>query len=115
MRPRQDLESMLLKLDGALQKYTHTPPLVGIAHGDLNCANIICDAYDGIWIIDPAQLTLDDAAPFRDYAKLETCMTIEAVTLPLSDAVRASFADAMRKHFGETGDAGELEKMVAKW
>ena len=37
--------------------------------GDLNCANLIIDAYDGIWIIDPAQLTLDDAAPFRDYAK----------------------------------------------
>ena len=45
-------------------------------------------------------------------------MTIEAVTLPQSDAVRAFVLDAMGKHFGETGDAKKLEnnqKNVAKW
>ena len=43
---------------------------------------------------------------------METCVTIEAVTLPLSDAVRDSFVDAMRKHFGKTDDATKLEKML---
>merc|ERR1719247_1052565 len=73
MWSRQNLQNMLIKLDDVLRSCTHSLPLVGIAHGDLHCANLILDPADGIWIIDPAQLTLDDAAPFRDYAKLETC------------------------------------------
>ena len=33
MRSRQNLETILAKLDGALQSCTHSAPLVGIAHG----------------------------------------------------------------------------------
>ena len=124
---------MRSKLVAVREKCAAFPaPLVGSAHGDLNLANLLLDAYEGVpehrgrtisgvflqqccscstgisthgdtcpsrltashafagarrlaqvWIIDPAQLETDRAAPLRDYAKLETCFTLEAIPLPL--------------------------------
>ena len=60
------------------------------------CSFVCSFPGEGAPPLGRAQLTLS-GAPFRDFAKLETCMTLEAVSLPMADGVRASFLRDLRE------------------
>ena len=72
---------MAERLHGVRTKFQEALSLLD--SGDSDAAlNLLIDAYDGVWVIDPAHLSRE-SPPFSDYAKLETCFTFEAVTLPM--------------------------------
>lgn len=56
--------------------------LVGLAHGDLNGANIIIDAMDAVWLIDFA--TSERLPLCTDLAKMEVCMFLEYACIPIA-------------------------------
>eukprot|EP00913_Durusdinium_trenchii_P001631 g1508.t1 len=59
-------------------------PLVGLAHGDLNAANIMIDALDAVWLIDFA--TSVDLPLLTDLCKFEMACLFEYAILPITAA-----------------------------
>ncbi|CAK9108710.1 Hypothetical protein SCF082_LOCUS50556 [Durusdinium trenchii] len=57
-------------------------PLVGLAHGDLNAANIMIDALDAVWLIDFA--TSVDLPLLTDLCKFEMACLFEYAILPIT-------------------------------
>jgi hypothetical protein len=65
-------------------------PLVGLAHGDLNAANIMIDASDALWMIDFA--TSVDLPLFTDMCKFEMACLFEYATIPITPKMLVEFA-----------------------
>jgi len=65
-------------------------PLVGLAHGDLNAANIMIDALDAVWLIDFA--TSVDLPLFTDMCKFEMACLFEYAAIPVTPKVFLEFA-----------------------
>ncbi|CAE8647931.1 unnamed protein product, partial [Polarella glacialis] len=57
-------------------------PLVGLAHGDLNAANIMIDALDAVWLIDFA--TSVELPLFTDMCKFEMACLFEYAIIPIT-------------------------------
>lgn len=57
-------------------------PLIGLAHGDLNAANIMIDALDAVWLIDFA--TSVDLPLLTDLCKFEMACLFEYAILPIT-------------------------------
>lgn len=60
-------------------------PLIGLAHGDLNAANIMIDALDNLWLIDFA--TSVELPLFTDMCKFEMASLFEYATIPITPKV----------------------------
>eukprot|EP00931_Biecheleriopsis_adriatica_P003876 TRINITY_DN105632_c0_g1_i1.p1 TRINITY_DN105632_c0_g1~~TRINITY_DN105632_c0_g1_i1.p1 ORF type:complete len:3685 (-),score=854.42 TRINITY_DN105632_c0_g1_i1:104-9952(-) len=73
-----------------LQTGKHLCPLVGLAHGDLNAANIMIDALDAVWLIDFA--TSVELPLFTDMCKFEMACLFEYATIPLTPKQLMEFA-----------------------
>eukprot|EP00928_Gymnodinium_smaydae_P016291 TRINITY_DN16089_c0_g1_i1.p1 TRINITY_DN16089_c0_g1~~TRINITY_DN16089_c0_g1_i1.p1 ORF type:complete len:3624 (+),score=981.26 TRINITY_DN16089_c0_g1_i1:76-10947(+) len=68
---------------GALSKgIPELCPLIGLAHGDLNAANIMIDALDAVWLIDFA--TSVDLPLFTDMCKFEMACLFEYSMIPIT-------------------------------
>merc|ERR1711972_609943 len=65
-------------------------PLVGLAHGDLNAANIMIDALDAVWLIDFA--TSVNMPLFTDMCKFEIACLFEYATIPITPKLLVEFA-----------------------
>eukprot|EP00929_Paragymnodinium_shiwhaense_P063873 TRINITY_DN31960_c0_g4_i1.p1 TRINITY_DN31960_c0_g4~~TRINITY_DN31960_c0_g4_i1.p1 ORF type:complete len:3718 (+),score=1051.51 TRINITY_DN31960_c0_g4_i1:107-11260(+) len=65
-------------------------PLIALAHGDLNAANIMIDALDAVWLIDFA--TSVDLPLFTDMCKFEMACLFEYATIPITPALLVGFA-----------------------
>ncbi|CAK0904969.1 unnamed protein product, partial [Prorocentrum cordatum] len=65
-------------------------PLVGLAHGDLNAANIMIDASDALWLIDFA--TSVDLPLFTDMCKFEMACLFEYAAIPITPKMLVEFA-----------------------
>ena len=68
-------------------------PLLALGHGDLNAANVLVDAMDGVWLIDFA--TSKDMPFFNDLAKLEVAMLFEYTVLPITPDLFFNFAGGL--------------------
>ncbi|KAF4652938.1 hypothetical protein FOL47_010776 [Perkinsus chesapeaki] len=80
--------------------------LVGLAHGDLNGANIIIDAMDAVWLIDFA--TSQKLPLCTDLAKMEVCMFLEYACVPVSVSMLLSSLQAC-------GPPQDHAKLMADW
>lgn len=79
------------KLENMAQKATkELYPLIGLAHGDLNAANIMIDALDAVWLIDFA--TSVDLPLFTDMCKFEMASLFEYAVIPITPKAMLDFA-----------------------
>merc|ERR1719197_1969824 len=65
-------------------------PLVGLAHGDLNAANIMIDALDAVWLIDFA--TSVELPLFTDMCKFEMACLFEYASIPITPKQLVDFS-----------------------
>jgi len=80
-------------------------PLVGLAHGDLNAANIMIDALDAVWLIDFA--TSVEEPLFTDMCKFEMACLFEYATIPITPKLLLDFAS--------TDSAKWSSMMIGDW
>lgn len=64
-------------------------PLVGLAHGDLNAANIMIDALEAVWVIDFA--TSVELPLFTDMCKFEMACLFEYSIIPITPKLLVEF------------------------
>eukprot|EP00929_Paragymnodinium_shiwhaense_P063871 TRINITY_DN31960_c0_g3_i1.p1 TRINITY_DN31960_c0_g3~~TRINITY_DN31960_c0_g3_i1.p1 ORF type:complete len:3687 (+),score=983.36 TRINITY_DN31960_c0_g3_i1:94-11154(+) len=76
-------------------------PLVGLAHGDLNAANIMIDALDAVWLIDFA--TSVELPLFTDMAKFEMACLFEYAAIPITPKVLLDFSGRDEEKWGKLG------------
>jgi hypothetical protein len=74
-------------------------PLVALAHGDLNAANIMIDALDAVWLIDFA--TSVDLPLFTDMCKFEMACLFEYSTIPVTPQLLLEFATKQEETWTE--------------
>merc|ERR1719440_1256256 len=86
------IKPQLEKLAGQAKK--ELCPLVALAHGDLNAANIMIDALDAVWLIDFA--TSIDLPLFTDMCKFEMACLFEYATIPITPRLLLDFASTDR-------------------
>jgi len=86
-------------------------PLVGLAHGDLNAANIMIDALDAVWLIDFA--TSVDLPIFTDMCKFEMACLFEYATIPITPKLLLEFASNKEAAWQDLG-VGDWLKIDGK-
>lgn len=82
-----------------LETGSHLCPLVGLAHGDLNAANIMIDALDAVWLIDFA--TSIELPLFTDMCKFEMACLFEYATIPITPKMLLEFASTQESSWAE--------------
>jgi hypothetical protein len=65
-------------------------PLIALAHGDLNAANIMIDALDAVWLID--FVTSVELPLFTDMCKFEMSCLFEYASIPITPKLLVEFA-----------------------
>jgi hypothetical protein len=92
------VETIKPKLEAlAKQAGVELMPLVGLAHGDLNAANIMIDALDAVWVIDFA--TSVELPLFTDMCKFEMACLFEYSTIPITPKLLMDFASTNEKNW----------------
>jgi len=89
-------------------------PLVALAHGDLNAANIMIDALDAVWLIDFA--TSIELPLFTDMCKFEMACLFEYSTIPITPKILLEFTSSQEEHWTSmnVGDWLRVDQDVAK-
>lgn len=87
-------------------------PFIGLAHGDLNAANIMIDALDAVWLIDFA--TSVDLPLFTDMCKFEMAGLFEYASIPITPQLLVEFASKKEEMWEKmnVGDWLRVDKAV---
>ncbi|CAJ1456518.1 unnamed protein product [Effrenium voratum] len=90
-------------------------PLVGLAHGDLNAANVMIDALDAVWLIDFA--TSIELPLFTDMCKFEMACLFEYATIPITPKMLVEFASTQEAAWSElnVGDWLHVDQKTAEF
>eukprot|EP00928_Gymnodinium_smaydae_P096156 TRINITY_DN8436_c0_g1_i4.p1 TRINITY_DN8436_c0_g1~~TRINITY_DN8436_c0_g1_i4.p1 ORF type:complete len:2283 (-),score=406.91 TRINITY_DN8436_c0_g1_i4:1423-8271(-) len=83
------------RLEALAQKYPiELSPMIALAHGDLNAANIMIDSMDAVWLIDFA--TSVEMPLFTDMCKFEMATLFEYTIMPITPKLLMEFASSRK-------------------